>query len=84
MTSRNLILALFLSFILTFIVATIYALFPLIFVMLTGLSNSHGTGGIAAVGGGLSRASFLKLLLIETIFFLIIFAFLQRRRANFR
>jgi hypothetical protein len=84
LVGRNLILALLLSFILTFMVAIVYALFPLMSVMLSGLFNSHSSGGIAVVAGGMSRASFLKLLLIETIFFLIIFAFLQRRRADFR
>jgi hypothetical protein len=84
MVGRNLILALFLSFILTIAVAIVYAFFPLISVMLSGLFDSHGTGGIAVVAGGMSRASFLKLLLIETIFFLLIFALLQWRRANYR
>jgi hypothetical protein len=84
MISRNLFLALLLSFILTFVMALVYTFFPLLSAMLSGIFNRQGTGGIAIVGGGLSGSSFSILLFIEVIFFLIIFALLQWKRSNYR
>lgn len=82
MMGRNITLALLLSLILTFLLAIIYALFPLISAMLGDLFRSPGTGGITAVAGGIGGPFFLMLLLIEPILFLIIFALLKRKRAR--
>ena len=67
----------------------VYAFFPfisaVIFAMLTILLSRHdgpGTGGIAAVGGGLSLPSLLVFLLGASALFLIIFYLLQRRHAK--
>ena len=54
MTVRNIILALFFSFLLTFVVAIVYVSFPLISAMLSGLFSNQGTGGAATVAGGVS------------------------------
>jgi hypothetical protein len=82
-TSRNIFLALVLSLILTFLLAVLYVFYPLISALLTSLSNSSaGTGGIAAVSGGLSRSFLLVLALVESILFFMIFALLQRRRVQ--
>ena len=79
-TQRNLFLALFLSLILTLVSVVLYALYPLVSALLSSMRNP-GTGGIAAVTGGVS-VSFLKLALIELILFLVIFAVLQKRRVR--
>ncbi len=71
MTSRNVLLALLLSLILTFVVAVIYIFYPLLIVM---IGNREGSG-IGAVGGSLS----VFLFIIEPVLFIIIFAILQWR-----
>ncbi len=71
MTGRNVLLALLLSLILTFVVAVIYIFYPLIIGM---ISNREGSG-IGAVGGGSS----ILLFIIEPALFIVIFAVLQWR-----
>jgi len=71
MTGRNVLLALLLSLILTFVVAVIYIFYLLIIVM---ISNREGSG-IGAAGGSLS----ILLFIIEPVLFIVIFAVLQWR-----
>ena len=71
MIVRNVLLALLLSLILTFVVAVIYIFYPLIIVM---ISNRQGAG-IGAASGGLS----IFLFIIEPVLFIVIFAILQWR-----
>jgi len=78
MRARNILLALTLSFALTFIVAIVYTFYPLIS-MLLGRMLSSETGGIGVVGGGVSSSFLSVLLIVEPILFLTIFALLQRR-----
>ncbi len=70
MTGRNVLSALLLSLILTFVVAVIYIFCPLIIVM---IGNREGSG-IGGIGGGLSI-----LFIIEPALFIVIFAILQWR-----
>ena len=82
-TLRNILLALLLSLMLTFLLVILYAFYPLISALLTGLQSPHaGTGGIAVGVGAGSRSFLLGLALAESILFLIIFALLQRRRVQ--
>ena len=71
MTGKNVLLALLLSVILTFVVAVTYIFYPLLIVM---IDNREGIG-IGAVGGGLS----IFLFIIEPVLFIVIFAILQWR-----
>jgi hypothetical protein len=82
MTTRNILLALLLSFALTFVVAIIYTFYPLISVLLSNASGGAETGGIGAVAGGVSSSFLFALLVVEPILFLTIFALLQRRGAK--
>jgi len=76
MTILKFLLALLLSLIATFAVSTVYVLFPLIVFLLKRMLGAQQSDGISAVGGGVqSRA----LLILEPIFFVIIFLFLNRR-----
>ena len=83
-TSRNIFPALLLSLVVTFLLAIIYAFYPLISAIVSGMFSSRaggGSGGIGAVAGG-GGASFLwAALVVEPVLFLIFFALLQRRRA---
>jgi hypothetical protein len=82
-TSRNFLLALVLSLVLTFLIAIIYALHPVIYAIVSGLTSSSagaGSSGIGAVAGGLGESFLWAALPAEPVFFLIIFALLQRRR----
>ncbi len=82
-TLRNILLALSLSTVLTFLVAIVYAFYPVISAMTSGLVSGHagaGSGGIGAVAGGLGESFMWAVLLAEPVIFLIIFALLQRRR----
>jgi len=82
MTARNILLALLLSFTLTFVVAIVYTFYPLISVLLSNASSSSETGGIGAVAGGGSSFFLSALLIVEPILFLTIFALLQRKGAK--
>ena len=82
MTTRNILLALLLSFTLTFVVLIVFMVYPLISVMLSEASIRSETGGIGAVAGGVSSFFLFALLIAEPILFLIIFALLQRRGAK--
>jgi hypothetical protein len=82
-TSRNIISALLLSLVATFLLAAIYAFYPLISVMASGRFSSHagaGSGGIGAVAGGGGESFLWAMLVAEPVVFLIIFALLRRRR----
>jgi Na+/glutamate symporter len=80
MTGKNIFLALLLSLVLTFILAVIYAFYPLIPIILSNVNRENGSVG--AVGGGLS-ARFLKaLLIVEPVLFIAILAFLRWRSAK--
>ena len=83
-TSRNILLALLLSLAATFLLAIIYAFYPLISAMVSGLFSSRagaGGGGIGAVAGGGGESLLRAVLVIEPVLFLITFALLRRRRA---
>ncbi len=82
-TSRNIISALLLSLVLTFLLAVIYVFYPLISLMVSGLFSNRagaGSGGIGAVAGGFGESLLWAALVFEPVVFLIIFALLQRRR----
>src|SRR2546421_11272745 len=76
MTILKLLLALLLSLIATFAVSAVYVLFPLIVLLLTRMLGAQQSDGISAVGGG---GQSRPLLILEPIFFVIIFLFLNRR-----
>ena len=80
-TRSNIFLALFLSLIITLLCLVLYALYPLVSAIVASSLRSPDTGGIAAVAGGVSESA-LKVLLIEPVVFLILFALLQRRRVR--
>ena len=80
-TQRNVFLALFLSLMLTLGLVVLYALYPLVTALLSSMARNPDTGGIAAVAGGVS-VSFLKIVFIELILFLVIFVLLQKRRVR--
>ena len=81
MRTRNILLALLLSFTLTFVVLIVFMFYPLIPVLLSEASSGSETGGIGAVAGGVSSSFLFALLIVEPVLFLIIFALLQRRGA---
>ena len=68
MTSRNVLLALVISLVLSFIGTVIYILYPLTIAIL----KSNEGAGIGATGGGLKT-----FFIIEPILFIIIFVLLQ-------
>jgi hypothetical protein len=70
MTGKNILLALLVSFVLTFSLANIYIFYPLIILMLTDREGA----GIGATGGSLS-----VFFIIAPLLFIVIFAILQRR-----
>jgi len=82
MTTRNILLALLLSFTLTFVVAIAYAFYPRISVLLSNALSGSETAGIGAVAGGMSSFFLSMLLIVEPILFLTIFALLQRGGAK--
>ena len=83
LTVRNLLLSLLLSLGLTFVGTVVYVFYPVLRLMVGGLfSRDAHTDGIAAVAGGVSEAVLGKVVLIASIFFVLIFALLQRRRAH--
>jgi len=79
MITRNILLALLLSFALSFVVAILYVFYPVIALLLSSASNSAETRGIGAVAGGVSSFFLSMLLIVEPILFLSIFALLQRK-----
>ncbi len=81
-TSRNIFIALPLSLVASFLLAVVYAFYPLISAIISNqLSRvGAGSGGIGAVAGGVGESFLWALLLAEPVVFLIIFALLQRRR----
>jgi uncharacterized membrane protein len=81
-TSRSLLIALPLSLALTFILAVVYAFYPLIAMTVAGFSEgTAGTGGVGAVAGGVGESFLWAVLLLEPLLFLLIFTALMRRRA---
>lgn len=82
-TPKNIFLALLLSLVASFLLAAVYAFYPLISAVVSGLLSSGmsgGSGGIGAVAGGVGESFLWTLLLTEPVVFLIIFALLRRRR----
>ena len=82
-TLRDIFFALSLSLVLTFLVAIIYAFYPLISVMVSGLVGSRvgaGSGGIGVVVGGVAESFLWVVLVAEPVLFLVIFALLRQRR----
>ena len=82
-TPRSIFSALLLSLITTFLLAMIYAFYPLMSATVSGLFRSRagaGSGGIGAVAGGVGESLLWAVLVVEPVAFLIIFALLRRRR----
>jgi len=79
MTIPRFLLALLLSTILTFVILTAYALYPLVAMMLRQMSGNAETSGVAAVAGGVPGFAFL---IIEPIVFVLVFWFLNRKHAT--
>jgi len=68
--TRNIFLALLLSFAATCLLAVIYALYPLISAMASALISIRadaGSGGIGAVAGGASESLLLAILVAEPV-----------------
>lgn len=83
MRIRDFLLALFLSLIVTFVLACLYVFFPLISMLTKPFwSNEPDTSGIVAIAGGVSSTGVLALLVVETSVFLVIFGLLNRKRTN--
>jgi hypothetical protein len=76
-TITKLLVALLLSVIVTLVISTVYAFFPLIVVLLKHMWGTSDTSGIATVSGGFQSRAWL---LIEPIVFVIIFLLLTRKR----
>ena len=76
MSLQRFILALGLSFCITLALAAIYILAPLI-LFFAGSASGANTGGIAVVGGGISKWA---ILITALIVFAILFFILSRRR----
>ncbi len=82
-TLRNVLVASLLSLALTFTLAVVYALHPILAAVWASLSSPRdGSGGIGAVAGGLGASFIWATLLLEPALFLIIFFLLQRRTAR--
>ena len=77
MTLLKLLLALLLSLIATFVISTVYVLFPLILLLLKRMSGAQHSDVIFAVGNGVQSRAFL---IMEPIVFVIIFLFLNRKQ----
>ena len=82
MRTKDFLLALFLSLIITFVLICLYVFYPLISMLVRQMSRGPETGGIAAVGGGISSTGFTALLLVEPIVFVVILALLNRKRTK--
>jgi hypothetical protein len=75
--------ALLLSLVATFLLAIIYAFYPLISAMGSGLFSGRwggGSGGIGAAAGGVVESFRWAVLVVEPAVFLIAFALFRRRR----
>ena len=87
MTVRNLLLSLILSLALTCGFTVLYIFYPVLSLVIRGLfrslfsSDAH-TDGIAVVAGGVSGTLLWMAVLLALAFFLVIFAFLQRRSSR--
>ena len=82
MRTRDFLLALFLSLIVTFVLTCLYVFYPLISMLLRQMSKGPETAGIAAVAGGVSSTGLTALLLVEPIVFAIILGLLNRKRTK--
>jgi Zn-dependent protease with chaperone function len=80
--ARDGLTALLLSLTLTLILAVVYALYPVAAAIFTSVLSRRDGGGIGAVAGGLGESFLWALLLLEPALFLIIFAWLRRRRVR--
>ena len=76
MTIVRFLIALLLSFVITFIVLLAYAFFPLIAMSLSEADHGPGTGGISIAVGGVRSAT---LWATELIVFAIVFVLMYRR-----
>ena len=76
MTIPRFLLALPLSIILTFVILTAYALYPLAVVTLRQMSGGVETAGVAGVVGGVHSFAFL---IVEPVVFVIVFGLLSRK-----
>lgn len=76
---RKILLALFLSFVITIVLCAAYAFYPLIALWLRHMSGSAGTSGVAAVAGGVQSTA---LFVVWPIVFGILFLLLHRKRTN--
>ncbi len=83
MRTRDFLLALFLSLIVSFVLTCLYVFYPLISMLLRNFwSNEPHTSGIVAIAGGLSSTGLMALLLVESIVFVVILGLLNRKRTN--
>ena len=81
MTARNLIISLVLSLALTSFITSLYVFYPIIAWIVTGSLESMFTrhsDGTVAIAGGMGAPVVGYMVLLEIVFFLILFAFLQR------
>lgn len=82
-TPRDVFSALLLSLAATFLLAVVYAFYPLISVMVSGLFRSvagAASGGVGASAGGVGASLLWVVLAVEPAAFLVAFALLRRRR----
>jgi hypothetical protein len=76
-TSRNIFRALFLSLALTIVIVILYKLYLIVSPIFLAMLSSPDQSFVFAVRADRSH---LKIALLEPILFLVIFAFLQKRR----
>lgn len=77
--SKRLLIALPVSVVITFTLLVVYALYPIISMMLRPASQGPETSGIVTVAGGVRSAT---LLIVEVIVFVIVFLLLGRSKAE--
>ena len=83
MRTRDFLLALFLSLIVSFVLTCLYVFYPLISMLSRNfLSNEPDTSGIVSIAGGLSSTGLMAFLLVESIVFVVILGLLNRKRTN--
>jgi hypothetical protein len=83
MKVRNIVIALLLSMTLTFGLAFIYVFYPIISLVLRSMFRNPGnaeTSGVVVVAGGVSDSFLIVSVVLGVFLFLMIFAWLQRRR----
>ena len=81
-TLRDIFSALLLSLVMTCLLAIIYAFYPLISAVVSGLFSGRAgaeSSGVGAVAGGVGESLLWSVLIVEPVLFLIIFAWFRRR-----